>query len=415
MKHITKEWFSRARVGLFTHYTYATYRSDNNYGGTRRSASDSSGADSAEEAARALDAAAYARAARDMGAQYVVFTVCHAGFNLLFPSETMRNTGVAHKTSDTDAIAALLESLGQYDIPLVLYMPPNDNHDITDADLIKMGWMKPDGTQDDDGREDFINALLREINIRYRGRIAGIWFDQGGPRPSAAAALREGNGDAVIFVNRGITADDGKSEISDFYVSEYYGQIPAGDTDAFPVHHSQINRIFGGSWWACGGSATADARGLFRYTVRVAATERQYNCGVNWACGQYLDGTWEDGVRELMSAFGVLMRRYGESIYGTVPSASYVTPSGSVLEKNMWGVATETSDGGRVFLHVLNAPPDGVLRIDYAADGKRFESAALLGGKELTLTDTGNGYTIKIPHDGRDDTDTVVILKRQNR
>jgi hypothetical protein len=407
--HTSKEWFARARVGLFTHYTYATYRSGSNYGGTWRSASDSSGGNSAEEVAAALDADAYASAAYDMGAQYVVFTVCHAGFNLLFPSGTMKRTGVLHKASDTDAIEKLLCALEAYGIPLVLYMPPNDNHDIPDADLIKMGWMKPDGTQDDDGREMFINALMREIGTRYGGRIAGIWFDQGGPRASAKAALLESNSDAVVFVNRGVTGDNDKRDISDFLVSEFYGQILAGDTDAYPTHHSQINRIFGGSWWACGGSATAEARGLFRYTVRVVATEGQLNCGVNWACGQYIDQNWESGVRELMSGFGGYMRRFGGAIYGTVPSKSYLTPSGSVLDNTMWGAATEKEDGSEVFLHVLNAPSDGILRIGYAADGKRFTSARLLEGREASLADTGIGYSVKI--DGRwDNTDTVIVL-----
>ncbi|MHB1150983.1 MAG: alpha-L-fucosidase [Eubacteriales bacterium] len=413
MNQPSKEWFAVARVGLFTHYTYATYRSDNNYGGTWRSASDSSGGSSVEEVASALDADAYAAAAFDMGAEYVVFTVCHAGFNLLFPSDTMKKTGALHKASNTDAIAALLGALEEYNIPLVLYMPPNDNHDIPDADLIKMGWMKHDGTQDDDGRELFINTLLREINTRYESRIAGIWFDQCGPRSSAANALREGNPNAVVFVNRGVTGDNGKNEVSDFYVSEYYGQIPAGDTDTFPTHHSQINRIFGGSWWACGGKATADARGLFRYTVRVAATEGQYNCGINWACGQYISQEWEDGVRPLMNGFGSLMRKYGGAIYGTVPSVSYITPSGSILENELWGAATEKEDGSKVFLHVLNAPADGELRIGYAADGKRFTSAYLLDGEEASLTDNGCGYTIKISGQW-DHTDTVIVLNAKN-
>lgn len=410
MNHTTKERLTRARIGLFTHYTYATYRTENNYGGTWRSPSDKRGGESAEMLAAALDAEAYAAAVADMGAEYVVFTVCHAGFNLLFPSEIMRKAGVRHKTSDTDAIFALLEALDAYHIPLVLYMPPNDNHDIADGDLKKMGWMKDDGTQDDDGREHFINELLREINKRYHNRIAGIWFDQGGPRVSAVQALREGNPDALIFVNRGITGDNEKCELSDFYVSEYYGQIPPGDTDLLETHHSQINRIFGGSWWACGGSTTINERGLYRYTVRVAATRDQYNCGVNWACGPYINGEWENGVRSLMSRFGRLMRKYGEAIYGTVPSSSYVTLPGSVLESSMWGVATEKEDGRKVYLHVLNAPPGEELRIGYSADGKRFSYAGMLDGKAAVIADNDGGYTIRIPGCW-DPTDTVIVLQ----
>ena len=48
-----KAYFEHARVGLFTHYTYATYAEDKgtNWGGTRYSADDLRQAVSAEEAA----------------------------------------------------------------------------------------------------------------------------------------------------------------------------------------------------------------------------------------------------------------------------------------------------------------------------------------------------------------------------
>ena len=86
---INKDYFARARVGLFTHYTYATYNTatGTDWGGTHYSAADPRGACSAEEAAALFDGAAYAKTAFDLGAEYVVFTLAHAGFNLLFPSE----------------------------------------------------------------------------------------------------------------------------------------------------------------------------------------------------------------------------------------------------------------------------------------------------------------------------------------
>ena len=45
-------YFKKSRVGLFTHYTYATYAENKgtNWGGTWYSASDSRGASSPEEA-----------------------------------------------------------------------------------------------------------------------------------------------------------------------------------------------------------------------------------------------------------------------------------------------------------------------------------------------------------------------------
>lgn len=58
---------------------------------------------------------------------------------------------------------------------------------------------------------------------------------------------------------------------------------------------------------------------------------------------------------------------------------------------------------------MLNAPVDGILRIGYATDGKRFTSARLLDGGDALLSDTGKGYDLKI-NGVWDDTDTVIVL-----
>ena len=57
MSGITKDYFAHARVGLFTHYTYATYAEGKgtNWGGTHYSQTDPRGAVSAEEAAALFD------------------------------------------------------------------------------------------------------------------------------------------------------------------------------------------------------------------------------------------------------------------------------------------------------------------------------------------------------------------------
>ena len=87
-KRFGKEYFARARVGLFSHYTYPTYAEGKgtNWGGTHYSQNDPRTASSAEEAAALFDGEKFASAAHDLGAEYVVFTAAHAGFNLLFPS-----------------------------------------------------------------------------------------------------------------------------------------------------------------------------------------------------------------------------------------------------------------------------------------------------------------------------------------
>ena len=401
---INKDYFTKARVGFFTHYTYATYAEGKgtNWGGTHYSQNDPRGARSPEEAAALFDGEAYARTAHDLGAEYVVFTVCHAGFNLLFPSETMKKTGCTHKcTEESDVVQKLLDELRPYGIPLVLYMPPNDDHDIVEADLRQMGWFG-----DSEARMDFIKRLIREIYDRYGSEIAGFWFDQCGPTKDVCDYVKTCNPDAVVFVNTGITANTDKHPLSDFIVSEYYGSIEGCDSDTLPVHYSQVNRQIG-NWWATGGHAPTDARNLYRYSIRTIAVEGQYNSGIAWSCGPYLDQTWEDGVRDLLGELGNLLRSH-EGIYGTVPGTSWVEKPNAVLEKSEWGVSTQSPDGSVVYLHVLNLPEDGILCLDPPADGRQF-AEAWYGETRLSLQVNENGLRIVLPAE-TDPIDTVIRL-----
>lgn len=401
---INKEFFARARVGLFTHYTYATYAENKgtNYGGTWFSQQNSRGAESAEEAAALFDGEKYAKTAYDMGAEYVIFTVCHAGFNLLFPSDVMKSAGCSHKCAEkSDAVAKLIAGLEPYGIPLVLYMPPNDSHDIPDADLAKLGWTG------DRERMDFIKRLIAEIYERYGNKIAGFWFDQCGPTADVCDFVRQCNPDAVVFINTGITANENQHPLSDFLVSEYYGSIAAGDSDSLPTHYSQVTRQIG-NWWATGGKAPTDARSLYRYTVRTIATKGQFNTGVAWSCGPYLDQTWEDGVRALLGEMGDLLHSH-EGIYGTVPGISYPEEPNALLTPDRWGVSTELPDGSVVYLHILNRPENGVLSLPLSADGKTF-SRATCGEIQLDMESDAEGYRIVLPEDW-DGIDLVVALQ----
>ena len=398
-----KDYFARARVGLFTHYTYATYAKGKatNWGGTWYARNDPRPAGSAEEAAAMFDGEKYAKTAHDLGAEYVVFTLAHAGFNLLFPSRTMKEVGCPHKcTERADIVAKLLNGLEKYNIPLVFYLPPNDSHDISDDELKTMGWVS------DAARMEFLKRLIRELYSKYGRRIRGFWFDQSGPTADVCDLIHTYDPDAVIFVNTGVTANTEKHPLSDFIVSEYYGSIESCDSDLLPTHHSQVNRQIG-NWWASGNTAPTDARSLFRYTVRTAATEGQCNAGIAWSCGPYIDQTWEDGVRELLEELGTLLRAH-EGFFGTVPGRSYVTAPNALLEKSDWGVSTESPDGKTVYLHVLNLPESGVLTLPVPADGKRFCKAES-GNTLLEMHNTGSGYRIVLP-EHCDPIDTVIRL-----
>ena len=407
-----KDWFSKAKIGLFTHYIYGTYPpgSNKNYGGTCKSARDLTQADSLDELAEAFDARRFAKAADSMAAQYVTFTVSHhAGHNLLFPSRTMRDAGLPQKTSRRDLIRDILDELNVYGIKLALYYAPNIIRDLTAEEKKVLGW------ENDDIRRDFNCRLIREIYERYGKDIVGFWFD-GDSGQKLCDTVREVNPDAVIFRNYGITENGAyfNAGREDFWVSEYFGPLPSTPSDTWPTHFSQVSRIFGGSWWAKGRPVTkVTARDLYRWTVRVAATEGQRNGGVHWAAGPYMDNEWEDGVERLMSELGAMIKRRKESLFDTLPSAAYPTPGKSVLPPGHWGVATQSLNGSKTYLHVLNAPKSDTLKLGKpSTQGCEWNfTRAEIAGKAAGLVKVENGWEITLPAGTDwDKDDTVVTL-----
>ena len=63
---------------------------------------------------------------------------------------------------------------------------------------------------------------------------------------------------------------------------------------------------------------------------------------------------------------------------------------------------------GTVHLHVLNRPEDGVLKLAFPANGRRFTSAHC-GEHILPLDETAEGYEMVLPIDS-DGVDTVIRL-----
>ncbi|NLB56401.1 MAG: hypothetical protein GX811_11700, partial [Lentisphaerae bacterium] len=182
-------------------------------------------------------------------------------------------------------------------------------------------------------------------------------------------------------------------------------------TDTLPTDIGQVNRVIGATWWAAGGKAITTPGNLYRYTVRVAATEGQFNCGVNWSCGPYVDNSWEDGLRELMFGLGNELRARKESIFDTIPGISYPTSNGSVFSETDFFVSTESKDGKRVYLHFLRRPDNDKFLLPAANDRKRFASAKLLTGQKIPLTGKDNAFELDFAGCEWDVIDTVVVLE----
>lgn len=392
---------ANVKMGLFVHYTLGTYH-DGHYGGTWTNPAGKPGTD-LNAVADGLDVKALASVAESMGAQYVIFTAYHAGMNLMYPSP-LWGRAFPHKVSRRDVIADLAEALKARGIPLVLYVHPDDRHDLTAAEqktLVENGLStQSDISQQSDRRpkdpawQSTYVRLIDEIGVRYGGRIVGYWEDGGaGDGPRVKAAMLVHTPDAAIWKNGGRSGPP--------------ATLIGSETEN---RQEQWAATVGGNhWWASGGKITRSSRDMYRATVLWAATQGQVNGGIAWSAGPYVNNEWETGVAEAFRELGQLMRANGKAIYGTVASTSYVTTPDT---QPQWGVATDSADGSTVYLHVFNAPKDTALQIGNASDGRRFDRATLLRtGKAVRLAATAEGYVLTLPKAERwSDLDTVVCL-----
>jgi hypothetical protein len=395
-----RAYCANAKMGLFVHYTLGTYH-DGHYGGTWTGPNGQPATD-LNSVANGLDVKALADVAEGMGAQYIIFTAYHAGMNLMYPSPFWEKV-FPNKVSKRDLIGDLADALKAKGIPLILYVHPDDRHDLTTEEqkrAMNRGYSGQYNATQRSGRrpkdptwQSTYVRLIDEIGSRYGGRIIGYWEDGGlSDGPAVKAVMLEHTPDAAIWKNGGWSGPP--------------TTLIGSETEN---RQEQWAATVAGNWWASGGKLTRSLREMYRTTVLWAATQGQVNGGIAWAAGPYVNNQWETGVAEAFKELGQLMHANGQAIYGTVASTSYVTTPNA---QPKWGVATDSADSSTVYLHVFDPPKDTSLQIGKASDGRVFARATLLSnGKAVKLRATDEGYVLTLPKAERwSDVDTVVCL-----
>ena len=418
-----KSPLSRAKLGVFVHYvcglTPATPQGGNL-------------ADRGVDAfARALDVEALAELTKQAGAEYLIFTAYHAGIRMLYPSKVWAEV-FPDKVSKRDLIGDLADACKKRGLGLVLYVHPNDRHDLNPAEqqkLIDAGWAESILTKDsiwidkegdlaDTGRRGtdpkwnkMYFRIIDEIGTRYGTRIAGYWQD--GPGPDGIAVRKimlKHTPDAAIWLNSCATRAD--LPPANLLGGEYIvTPLNTNDPTTRLTTPLQNSITLNGDWTASGNRVKYPVENLYRMTVTMAATEGQVNGGFVMAAGPWSNNDWPPGTVDLMKAMGILMKRNGASIYGTVPSTAFVTTSTD--KQPAWGCATQTPDGKTVYAHVLRPPKDGNrVELGIPANDCRFREAKVLGGENnAKLEQTPTGVAVTLPAGvSWDSLDTVIVL-----
>ncbi|OYV04635.1 MAG: hypothetical protein CFE26_15835 [Verrucomicrobiales bacterium VVV1] len=155
-------------------------------------------------------------------------------------------------------------------------------------------------------------------------------------------------------------------------------------------------------------------------TTIIQAASNTMGGGIQWSidahgAGKNSRGGLDQSCRPILDGFAKLFKPIAESVKNTRPSNSYPPPfSGAVVKLSglSWGVATQSSDGNKEFLHILKAPSGNTLTLPPPADGKVFTNARLLnGGLAVSLSQSNRGVTLMLP-DGLlwQKPDTVIVM-----
>ena len=111
------------------------------------------------------------------------------------------------------------------------------------------------------------------------------------------------------------------------------------------------------------------------------------------------DGTIPAGSVTRLAAMGEWMAVNGESIYGT---------RATMLKPQPWGVLTHKE--GKIFLHVLEMPEDGVITLPFPLKVKKGAVKAFADGSAIQFKKGKTDFTVQVPQDADCSIDYIIEI-----
>jgi hypothetical protein len=445
------ESFLDAKYGIFVHYVWAGEAAANGTDGGGATViaryPDGSKTQTIDEMIDNFDAEQFAKDCKSWGVQYVIFTAWHYQMHPLYPSQVYKdyrgaNNDAADEPSEGhDLIEKVYEALDKQGIDLYLYTHPYDLHNFTEADKKAFDYKSQgDLTLDYDKWNEYVNAQYKEMFERYKGKVKGMFIDEGLANPANNLSvdyprlrdtIKSVDPSLVMIQNEyngKYSCDTSMMEMTTEWKGGTFGQPTTWHAFTRSVG-TAVGSLSRFSWWAQTTRSTADndayletPENMFSYTVLEAGTNTEGG-GIAWAAGPFcgLSATtggniWENGIPERFAGLYQYLKPIETSVKNTRPSKSYVTPDSATLGTILWGTATESKDGLKTYIHVLKPTSSAVsgktLTLAAPADGKIFTSAKLLvGGAAVALKQTASAVTLTLPASASwDKLDTVIVL-----
>ena len=154
------DWFAACHFGISTHWT---------------AQSQPVGKDDwlpFEEAVNRFDAKRYVQQAAKAGAEYIIFTSCHALQMLPAPCAAIDRVAPG-RTTRRDLVGDLADACHARDMHFILYYNHSCNHGDDSPWEYTVGYHAPDKAR----LARNLLAIVRELAERYGSRVDGWWFD----------------------------------------------------------------------------------------------------------------------------------------------------------------------------------------------------------------------------------------------
>ena len=348
----------------------------------------------------AADIVSLAKAA---GMKYITITSKHHDGFAMFATKQNKWNIVDATPYGKDPLKQLAEECRKQGIKLFFYHSQLDWHNPDYLPLGRTGHSagRPGGG-DFQRYLDFMDAQLTELLTNY-GDVAGIWFDGMWDKPDADWQLQRTYSlihklqpAALIGSNHHHAPFDGE----DFQMFEK--DLPGANTAGF--NQTSISALpletcetVNGAWgYNASDKKFKSVPELIHYLVRAAGSNANFLLNI----GPMPTGKVQPEFVERLHAIGEWMQKNGDTIYGT---------RGGPITPRSWGVSTQK--GQDIFVHVLDWK-DEYLALPELPGVTR---AHLFGSNApLELKPLNGGLLLRLPKEGREPIDTIVVLQRGN-
>lgn len=310
-----------------------------------------------------FDAKRWVRTVKASGIRYIVITAKHHDGFAMFKSDASPHNIVDATPFKRDPLMELAQAAQAEGIGLGFYY--SQNLDWTEPNASGNTWeFDPQKANFEEYFNRKVVPQVTELLTRY-GPVQEIWFDMPGQmKPEYSKRLR----DLVKKLQPGCLLNSRiGNELGDYASPSDSELVPArlaqGNWEAIYWH----NRSWGYSAFDNDYKSTDTL-----ITLLVTTASRGGNFTINM--GPDGKGRFPEDAEKRLLGVGRWLKVNGESVYGTQRSP---------LPQMPWGVATQRP--GKLYLHVLNWPRDGVLRVP-GLSGKVTAASMLDGGQALEVS-----------------------------